>query len=665
MSATLSDFSKWALDGARTAEERYLIFLICDECKPLEWHRLLPEERKNRTLQRADYRLHQMLQLNPLLMPEWGVEDTERAAAMAPFFIRFAPSMTGNHRRIGDAGAAFRFFPALEEIGLGECELRDISFVEALPALRKLHLSSAVLVDLGPLAKCAALRDLSLGFCSSKYPCLTPPLYWVDGRPLGKLKQLETLRIYPNAAILSGLKFPALQSADLSGENCVQVDCAYLPDMPELRLLKLEGPQSLRGIGRFPKLKHLRIAGPVRDFGDIAELKHLSCLDVQTQNGWPTDVTPLTNLPELLWVNFAGEIPRNYWPLTNAPRLCEVELQCPSLRELSVRLDVQAINAVLRPWDEEFHLPELRPRQRLRFIAVGCGGDMSVLPRNTEAQKPDYLAHPKLFHLELKWMYHRAQEVLARFDAMVEPRHSGPCENTQARSLSLEIQTFAAAHRFPEILEALREMMAASPHDWSFHIWMNLRITKLELTPQQKKWLEKIESDNESDWDDDSHEYWKKTQEHLIETQFRLRTSKEEGETPNPEDFEPPDEILPKIYDWEKPVLVGPQSEVADENDDTDAVDFELKPFDEQEQDGGEDDDDDDDEGKNVKIAPPPEPPEDFLEDPYAHPLADSYLFFATLTFDTLYHHGSNLATVEQLMGRPADEYYPGPDETE
>ncbi|MES2705838.1 MAG: hypothetical protein V4726_04470 [Verrucomicrobiota bacterium] len=32
----LSLFSRWALDDARTADERYLIFLVCDDCKGLE-----------------------------------------------------------------------------------------------------------------------------------------------------------------------------------------------------------------------------------------------------------------------------------------------------------------------------------------------------------------------------------------------------------------------------------------------------------------------------------------------------------------------------------------------------------------------------------------------------------------------------------------------------
>ena len=202
--------------------------------------------------------------------------------------------------------------------------------------------------------------------------------------------------------------------------------------------------------------------------------------------------------------------------------------------------------------------------------------------------------------------------------------------------------------------------MAASPHEWMFQICLNLRITKLDMTRQQKKWLEEIESESRR-WDDESDsERWRKTQQHLIETQFRLCTSKEEGETPNPEDFEPPDEIRIELPGHAKPVPAGPESGV-DDADDEDTTDFDLKHFDEQEQNSGDDDDD----GNNVKTAPPPEPPPDFLDDPYAHPLADSYRFYATLTFDTFYHHGHNLATVQQLMGRAPDEHHAAPEKNE
>jgi hypothetical protein len=337
-------------------------------------------------------------------------------------------------------------------------------------------------------------------------------------------------------------------------------------------------------------------------------------------------------------------------------------LQIPLLQETSVALDVQAVHAVLRPWDEEFHLPELRPRGKLRFVAVSRGGDTSVLPRaGSDMPGPDFLAHPRYFNLELVWMQRRVQEVMVRFGAYLETPKGDrqPGETHWDRNASVEIETIAALQRLPELLEALREAMAASPHAWLFHIYVNLRISKLELTGQQQKWLEEMEA-RSRDWDEEAdHQRWRRTQQHIIETQFLLRTSREEGETPNPEDFEPPEEIRP---DDEAPGTLVPAGPAAggDAPDGEDQPDFALKPFDEQEQDSG-----DGDEGNPVQTAPAPEPPASFLEDPYAHPLADSYRFWAFLTFDTFYYHGNNLGTVLQLMDREPDEYYPAPDTQE
>ncbi len=654
MPQTLSPFSQWALDDARTHDERYLIFLLCDECRLIEFHRLPLEERRVTMFRSLPYEMWKEYYLNPLLMPTFTVADTERAAALAPWLTKFDQHWSHERRHIGDAGSVLRFFPALEEVKLGTTGLKDVSFLKDLPRLRKLQFSSGVLEDLEPFRHCAALRDLSLGFSSGGPPHFTPPLYWLDARPLEALTELEYLTLSPNPAILAGMKFPMLHSAQFSGGNCMQPDCNHLPEMPALRLLKLDGVQSLRGISRFPELLHLCISGPLRDFGDISALTHLSCLDVETTEGWPREVSPLTALENLLWVRFGGDIPRNYWPLSQAPRLCELQV---SDKVPAVQLEVQAINAALPEWDTLFGLPELRPLPPLRFVTVDAGGDTSVLPKSLPVPGPEYLQHPKLFHLELVWMHCRA---LAAARKVVGDEHGvsflgPPAESNWTRSCNFNLQTLEAARLLPKILEALREAMAASPHPWVFGICVSLRLTKMEMTEQQKKWLVEMEEASRQRSDEFDLERYRLTQSHLIETQFRLRISEEEGEEPDPEDFIPPEEIRPEF----RRSLVPANPESDDETEDN--PDFALKPFDEQEQ--NTEDGKDDGEDKNVTTAPPPEPPPNFLDDPYEHPLADSYRIYSTLTFDTFYDHGRNWATAVHLMGREPDEHYPAPPE--
>ncbi len=660
MPGSLSPFSIWALDESRTPDERFLTWLVCEACRLLEFNRLSPEERQGRIYKSPHYLYARELYLNPLLMPPFGSVDTERAAEMAPYLKEFRYGGSYETRRIGDAGNVFRFFPALETLELGYTGLKDLSFLDDLPRLRTLLFHSGLTEDLAPLGRCVSLQDLKVYFGAPGPPLFTPLLYWMEAGSLGHLRELDHLTLAPNAALLSGLRFPVLHSADLTNTG-VQPDCGHLPDMPALHVLRLEGVQSLRGIDRFPELRFLHVVGPLRDFGDIGRLSHLECLTVQTAEGWPRDVSPLASLPNLLWVHFAGPLPRNYWPLSQAPRLRAIEVDRTPWAPLlpSVQREVEAINAALSSWDDVFGRFPKRPLPPLRFVAVEHGGDRSRMPTHSETPEPDYRKNPKLFELELNWMHRRAAEAVRK--ATGDPHavdSGGGSANHRTRAFCIQVETLEAVQRLPVVLDALRGAMAASPHDWlcSFSIW--LRLTEMQMTEQQRKWLREIEGDSRR-WDDEfDAERYRMKQDHIIETQFRLRLNQDENEEVDPEDFIPPDEIRSEAY---RPVVVpvspAPGGDADGEKEDN--PDFQLKPFDEQEQNPPGDGDDDG--GGKVVTAPPPEPPESFLDDPYAHPLADSYLIFASLTLEGFFYSGHNLATVVQLLVREPDEFYPAP----
>ncbi len=650
MNSHLSPFTRWALDDARTLDERYLIFVICNSCRDLEWKQRTPAQQQGRKSGTMEWHQWKQYFLNPLLIPPFGEADTELAAAMAPRLKTFSPMSGHEVRSLGDAGSVLAFFPALEEISLGHCKIRDISFLRSLPNLRKLCLSSGEISDYSPLASCVELRHLTLRLGAAGWNNFSPPHYWWDASPLAALTRLEHLEFSPNPAVLRGLSFPVLKTAIFSGAHCIQPDCNHLPDMPQLTRLEMDHVQSLDGVGRFPSVNWIKVGGPLRDFGDIHTLPRLTCLEVHSIEGWPRDVSPLNQCPALVWVMFEGEVPRNYWPLAQAPRLCEVCVP----RTPSVSLEVQAVNAALHPWDDIFKAPAPRPVPPLRFIAVDRDGDRSVLPVSPVEPCAARVENGKLFERELLWMHHRVVAAAAKIAGPdVVPAHpqSGTSTYSYDRRISLHIERLEAVPCFPELLDAMRSALADSPHDWVIELYFNLRLTPLDMTDQQREWLRQIEEARHR-WDDDDDRVkrYTLTRDHIRETEFRLRVSQEEGETPDPEDFVPPEELTED--DQGRRVLV-PSGAAADDEDDPD---FELKPFDEQEQ----NEDGDDDDGHTVATAPPPEPPEDFWEDPYAHPLADSYRFWATLTLGTFYHHlGGNLANVELLMRRPPDLYYP------
>ena len=527
-------------------------------------------------------------------------------------------------------------------------------------------MSSGELEDLSPFRKCPNLRHLTLQFGSLGTQHFTPPLYWVDASPLETLQQLKSLTMSPNPAILEGLKFPVLHKAEFSGGSCIQPDCDHLPEMPVLRLLTLDHVQSLRGIGRFAGLWHLKLAGPLRDFSDVEKLRELTCLDVNTHAGWPRKVAPLAALPELLWANFMGEVPRNYWPLAAAPKLCALQAH----QAVAVQLEVQAINAALTSWDTIFATPTPRPLPPLRFVSVEAGADASVIPKCAEEPSAEYLAHPKLLHLELLWMYRKVIAAIQKVAGEDAPGRfcTMPQEGAWERGLSISLGTLESMNLFPEVLTAIREALALSPHKWRIQLCSDLRLSEREMSDQEKLWLKQVQDYNKRQrdaWndDDDEIERYRQTKQHLMDTQFRLRVSEEEGEEPDPEEFEPPEILRPEQPETRSLVThtgdsLPTSGEEEDEEEEDENLDFELKPFDEQETNS---DSEDDAEDGSIAVVPDPDPPEDFWEDPYAHPLADSYRFYTTLTLDAIYHHGSNLATIMQVMRRKPDEVHYSP----
>ena len=641
MSAELSPFSRWALDDARTADERYTIWLLCESTR-LQEHWLLSRENPGRIYRSTPHHYFKELFLNPGLIPAFTERDTETAAAMIPHLKKFPHILPIGHesRPIRDAGA-LRFFPALESVSLSISEVRDISFLEALPLLTAFSLHTGELDDLSPLRHCRGLRELSLGLSGTGYPAFAPPLHWVDASPLAALTALESLNYYPNAAVLEGLAFPALKTASLGTGSTVQPDCRFLPDMPAVRHLRLDGVQSLRGISRFPALRSLDISGPLRDWGDVAALPRLMCMEVSTGFGWPRDVTPLAAAPELRWICFAGEMPRNYWPLTAAPKLCEIEAP----QSKTIQIEVQAINAALTPWDQIFATVPPRAVPPLRFVAA----DSRVIPRMPDTPHQDFVDSPVLFLRELWWMDRKAHGMVSRMlgDDDWRGSRSRPSGSNNQRSLHFAVATQAAADRLPEIIETLRQAMATSAHDWDFHFGIHLKVPRHQWGPERWRWFKEISSQWEDEDEEGSHERWKLTQQHVIESNFRKRTAEAEGEEPDPDDLTPPQQIRPEAYLHTVPAVGDPDEEKE--------KDFALKPFDEQEQ---NDDDDDDDSSVKTKED---EPPDWFLEDMDGHPLAESYRLYGMLTLDTFYIWPNLAATAESLMQRPVDETLPGP----
>ena len=647
MSIPHLSYFEWATDPARTADEKYFIWLLWQTARFVE-HAILSVVEPERQFDFIPAQYYAQLYLNPSLIPETpseGLALTESLTLEIKVFPGAIIPLFGDFRRIREAGA-LRFFPALEEVRFGDSRVRDLSFLTALPNLRKLSLASGDLIDLEPLRTCTQLRSLELSLVVNWVPRSAPPLYWLDASPLGALTALETLTYAPNAAVLSGLTFPNLRIAVLSTTQTIQRDCHFLPNMPSLLQLTLDGVQSLCGLSKFPQLSLLTISGPLRDWGDVAQLPSLECLDISTTDGWPQDIHPLTAAPALRWIGFHGDIPRNYWPLTGAPHLCELEVtDVPSLA-----MDLQAINLALTSWDSVFlHAPP-RTFPPLQFYAA----DVNGLPYFSQADCRDKARNPILFLKKLCWMKNRTREILKAgladdYDYGIN--YGPPAIYQPYLALSITIRSQAVALRLPNVIDLLRRAMAGSSDPWEFNIHIELQVPDHHWTPQQRKWIAQIEAEHSNyDYDAEDKKHYQslaRKRQHLIENDYRVRTAEEEGDTLSPEDLAPPPDLLPPS----PPTLVPTTG-----SDDTSETDFELKPYDQQEANDSNDNDDDD---SDIATEINDDAPDWFRWDPNRHPLADSYRLFGILHFDGFYFFEHFTAIAENLMGRKIDGSLP------
>jgi hypothetical protein len=590
-------FILWALDAARTVEERYTTELIV-ELGLNYWfshHKISRpfdhEANRERQRQRA---------LNPAYQPKLNETEVRRAAEMLPN-LKIWSIWSYNERPIRDL-KAFTFLTELEDLKIGGCEAADVSVLATLPKLRVLHFGSADCEDLSPLAGCRQLRELGLTLGKSGFRIGT---LWPNVKGLEQLEQLETLSLSGNLlAFASGVTWPKVRTATLHCDPLPARSVSELPQLPACEFLTLTGVEKLDGIEQFPRLRNLTLTGDTRSFEPLTALKELTAL---TCTGFaPLDVRPLTRLPKLQSLifnanyqyNLAAPKPRDFSPLADAPALRELTVTgCPPVEE-----EVQTLRALLMPWDDVLLAAEPRPVPPLRMVVApfnkGC-------PRRHEpVLEPDDHGLPDvaLRKFQGDWVGRYLFKAISK-KIGCEDWGTASGEGVY-RSFTVEIHAFALVEKSREILEATREALARLKHDYIGTFWIRLQSPVPEPTPAQKELEAQFQKEqDEAQWERDH-----KDRQDLLERQHRIELKKQLGEEIKPEDFVvPPQTPLPPTP-WER-----------DEDDaDDEAGDG----------DGGI--------AVKEKIDPPPNPWDN------EHPLADEYALLATLTLAELWvlpHH--------------------------
>jgi hypothetical protein len=616
-------FVAWALDDSRTRDERYTVEVLVEQ-GIRHWN----SQRKiyRDTSFEESYAKSRERKLNPAYQPDYDEDGLRKTAESLADLKNWWP---GGHAIV--SLAPLRFFPSLEWVWIHNFGGTDLSPLTDLPLLRKLLLGplgtdfGCPCADYTPLARCASLRELTLGF-----GCV-----WPDFNHFGDLQQLELLEISGNLlALPRGLVFPRVRRAKLYCRPLYARSVTDLPQLPACEFLTLQGVERLDGIEQMPSLRNLILEGHCESFAPLTALKHLTFLNVVVQDRrdpalLPRDVTPIAQLPELRVFQIGPrfkvypDMPRDYLPLAEARALREIEVRhCPP-----VQMEVASIQAGLPPWDDVFLLETARPLGPLTLIIA----PHAMHPTRREEQlDPDDngLIDVGLREAESRWVSRFAAETIS---ARLGVADWGEIRaNAACRILQLRIESYGIVERLPEIVDATREVIARLRPDYYASFGIHLRIRPAALTPAQQAVEDRLQRER-YDWESEEQA---REQAEYLERLHEFELKKQQGLEIDPADFSPPP---PGEYKPAKtPAGAGP----ADDEADQDEADFSNADYND-----GDDD---------IAVAADEEPDVPILED-YQHPLAAEYLCAGTILLDEMWLYAHLAGIGCHLMQRQPD----------
>jgi hypothetical protein len=613
-------FVRWALDDARTVEERYMTELIVEQgVQAWKWRQKIYEresyeESSARRRQRA---------LNPAYQSKYSEQSLRRTAEAWAEVKQFHDYSSHDDRPIRDI-QALRFFPTIEDVHLHRTEIADVSPLADLPRLRALHFGSHACKDLRPIGRCTGLRDLKLHLFR----------HWPDVRGIADLPELEMLHLEGNLLVFERAVFRKAKFARLKCEPLEARSVRDLPQLPECEFLSLAGIETLDGVEAFPRLRNFKLESPAESFEPLTQLQHLTCLTAQDFE--PIDVAPLARVPGLQFVCFntwnkhrmRPVKPRDLAPLVDAPALRELEIIGNPLLET----EAAAIQAGLPSWDDLYLLPEPRPLPAWRLLAR----PFNQIPRAPDVARME--GEPKIIDMglrkrELRWVQRHLRRAIDRklgttdwceaedktFSLMDEyhPHIISPTH----RSAGVEFQSFGLLDKIPLVVEAIRECIARLRPDYRITLDIRLKAPKRKPTPAQIELEEKFQKEQD---EAEFERGWQEREEYLARL-HRYELSKQQGVEIKPEEFAPGEA---------KPLPEPPWARDEDEDED---------------EDGDEDGDGD------IAVKEKPEPPPSW-DDDEEHPHANAYNLHADFTLTECYVPTHLKGVAEYLFRRPFDE---------
>ncbi len=277
----------------------------------------------------------------------------------------------------------------------------------------------------------------------------------------------------------------------------------------------------LDGIDRFPRLLNLNVGGSFRRLDPLTSLLQLTHLHL-TNNG-VLDLAPLCRLPALRLLHLSSVEPQTLFALADAPRLHEIVAdRCDANKH-----EAATLQEVLSSWKDEFCLAAPRLLAPLRFALEA---DDSQNRRRERVEADPWAGNTGMRDSETRWLARCLQLEL-------DKTFGGPSWGSAGFPF-LAIHSMEAAERFPEIVEAVRRVLASHRH--AKEVFLSVALQD-ELCGQADDWKDPEEEGwkkERAEWEDFRRQAQEEAE--LRERTHRLRQLREEGVKIDPTEFEPP-----------------------------------------------------------------------------------------------------------------------------
>jgi len=340
--------------------------------------------------------------------------------------------------------------------------------------LRSLVLQNNLVADLQPLSSLSKLKYLNC--YQNRVTDISPlkHLRHLESLELGKnpLASLKVLEELPNlrrlaittdqVSLLSGCKrLPSIEILEIDGEEPVDTVKDF-PEMPSLKVLRVDQLRETAGIERFASLGTLKLkCGHFSNLDGVEMLKGLTHLEAWTSR--PLGLGPLSALYTLRRVEILAQKVDGLSTLARLPVLHEIHM-CDDTKYN--RAELKVINKSLTPWTDEFKAPEEKASPALEIETVS-----QEMFDNYDFKEPFGIkpgeCEDGMFESEREWLVGELRSVL---EADLKEDFDGdfflPGTTGFRRSERIVLYSLRAYESLRGIVTAVQQVLCETRNDW-------------------------------------------------------------------------------------------------------------------------------------------------------------------------------------------------------